>query len=356
MKKYYYFIISLILLILSFCLLESTKKLSDKEYYNIMLEASQKTQNAFEAIKKEKLSRGFNISTLDDPNMTGLIGEAYTEITTTLGNLEAKRSTTNPNIAAMIVDMLKQCNIKKGDTIAVNLSSSFPCVNIAVICALDSMELNGIIINSVGASSYGANISEFTYLDMEYFLYKNQYINNHTTFFSMGGTNDTGKEMPKELKNQIIARLKSYNLKFLDYNNIDENIIERYKLYKNQADISAFINAGGNLVAFGGGSEMVSAKNGILLSDSDIKGNKGLIPIFLSENIPVIHLLNMKSLLSLYGFPIDPIPVPMVGEGNIYKHYKYNMPLSITLFVLNIFYLLYAVKKFPHKKYQYFNL
>lgn len=82
--------------------------------------------------------------------------------------------------------MLTQCGAEKGDTVAVNLSSSFPCLNLAVLCALDAMELKGIVINSVGASTYGANLPDFTYLDMEHFLVERQYLSNHSTFFLWG--------------------------------------------------------------------------------------------------------------------------------------------------------------------------
>lgn len=349
MKKYWRLFLSFVFLLLSFFLLESTKQLSDKPYYETMLTASAKTEAAFHAIKEEKLARGYSLSVLDDPNQTGMIGEAYTEITTTLGNLEAKRSTTNPNISAMIVDMLIQCGVKTGDRVAVNLSSSFPCANIAVICAMDAMGVEGTVINSVGASTYGANLPDFTYLDMEHFLYENGYINNHSEYFSLGGAGDQGKEMPEDLKETITGRLTGYGLTFLDYDDIDENTAARSALYKQSGEPACFINAGGNLLSFGGGSEMVSAKNGIILPKGSVKGNHGLIPLFLRENVPVIHLLNMKILLPSYGLPIDPMPVPAVGAGGVYRHWQYNLPFAVLLLIANGIWLYYAARKYPHR-------
>lgn len=352
MKKYIPLLFSLIFLFLSCIILEQTKLLSEKEHYSAMLEASQRTEQAFELIKQERQKKGYPVSPIDDPGKTGLIGEPYTDITTTLGNLEAKRSTTNPNIAAMITDMLIQCGLEKGDIVAVNLSSSFPCVNIATLCALDTLELNGIIINSVGASTYGANLPGFTYLDMEQLLLSNGLITNHSTWFSMGGINDQGKEMPDEVKSGIIIRLKSYGLTYLDFENLEENITYRIGLYEAQEPISCFINAGGNLLSFGGGSEMTAAKNGILMpgSSTGFHNSPGLIPYFLSRQIPVIHLLNMKSLLSTYGLPIDPIPIPPIGSGDVYYKWAYNKPLGLLLAFFNILYLFYVVKKLPKKR------
>lgn len=353
MKKYYRFLISFVLLLLSCFLLEQTKQLSDKDYYSIMLDASQRTQDAFEAVKKEKLSRGITISSLDDPNNTGMIGDPFTEITTTLGNLEAKRSTTNPNISAMIVDMLMQCNVKSGDTVAVNFSGSFPAVNIATLCAMDAMGLKGTVISSVGASTYGGNQPEFTYLDMEHFLYEQGYIKNHSRYFSMGGSNDQGKEMPEDLKEGIRGRIEGYGTTFLNYESIDENIEARTAIYKDTGESICFINAGGNQLSFGGGSEMVSAKNGIIRpTGGEIKG-KGLVPVFLNSGVPVIHLLNMKGLLPSYGLPIDPMPIPPVGAGGVYRHYEYHIGLAVILLLLNSLWLIWAAKKYPHQRFPF---
>lgn len=351
MKKYFRLLLSLLFLSLSCLILEQTKQLSEKEHYDIMLTASQKTQAAFSAIQLEKISRGFPISSEDDPNHTGLIGESFSEITTTLGNLESKRSTTNPNVSAMIVDMLIQCGVKKGDPIAVNFSGSFPAMDIAVLCAMDSMELNGTVISSVGASTYGGNIPDFTYLDMEHFLFENGYVTNHSSSFSMGGIDDLGKEMPEHLRTNIQNRLQGYGLNYLCFEDINENIDIRTSLYEQNNLPVCFINAGGNLLSFGGGSEMISAKNGIIPAGTESKNQLGLIPHYLSKGVPVIHLLNMKSLLPSYGLPIDPIPLPQAGEGGVYMHYQYNLPLALVLLLLNVSWLLWVAKKLPHRRF-----
>lgn len=353
MKIYFRFIVSFFLLLFSCLLLENTKQLSDKDYYDTMLLASENTQKVFEAVKNEKLKRGYPISPLEDPNMTGLIGMEYTEITTTLGNLESKRSTTNPNLAAVVVDMLKQCDVKKGDKVAVNLSSSFPAANLAVLCALDAVGAEGIITSSVGASTYGGNIPDFTYLDMEHFLFTTGLIKNHSSHFSMGGINDQGKEMPAQLKEEIKKRLLGYGLTFLDYDDLAENSEARLALYNATGKITCFINAGGNSLSFGDGDEMVDAKNGIIKPGTMTKKGEGLVPAFLADNIPVIHLLNMKSLLTDYGLPVDPVPLPPVGVGGVYMHFEYSTPLAAFLLALNIGWLLWAAYKLPRRKFPF---
>lgn len=351
-KKYYRFLIVFCFLSCSLFLLESTKVLSPKEHYPEMLEAAQRAETAFHAVKEEKSARGYLISTIEDPNRTGLIGESYTEITTTLGSLESKRSTTNPNTAAMVADMLVQCGVKPGDTVAVNLSSSFPALNIAVLCALDALNAKGIIINSVGASTYGANLPDFTYLDMEQVLLKQGLISNHSLYFSLGGADDIGREMPEEVKSAVISRLKGYGLEFLFFENLDENVSVRHDLYEKNGYPVCFINAGGNLLSFGGGSEMISARSGIIrpYSGDFSKMEHGLIPMFLNEGIPVIHLLNMKSLLPEYGLPFDPSPVPAAGEGGVYVSWRYHYPLAWGLLAASLLLLHWAAIHHPRRK------
>ena len=356
-KKYYRFLIVFGFLLFSLLLLEQRKTTVRKDDFLLMADAADRTAAAFAALKEEKLARGYAISPVDDPNQTGMIGESYTEITTTLGSLESKRSAANPNNAAMVVDMLKQCGVKEGDTVAVNFSSSFPGLNTAVLCALDAVGANGIIISSVGASTYGANLPEFTWLDMEQVLLDKGLIQNHSQWFSMGGSGDMGKEMPSELKETIISRLTGYGLIFLSYEDLEENLAARQAIYESghAASVVCFINAGGNLLSFGGGTEMLSAGNGILRPDTketaSAAHSNGLIPMFLRKGIPVIHLLNMKSLLPEYGIPFDPSPMQAAGAGNVYYTEQYNVPLACLLTAISLLLFFWAVRHHPKRKF-----
>lgn len=362
-REYRWFLALFFFLLAALGTLEHTKIRIPNEHYAVMLDASRRTEAAFLAIKQKKLDLGFSINPLLDPNQTGMIGEAYTEITTTLGSLESKRSAANPNNAAMITDMLLTCGVQSGDFVAVNLSSSFPGLNTAVLCSLDAVGAQGIILNSIGASTYGANLPEFTWLDMEHLLLKQGLIANHSQWFSLGGAGDIGKEMPEDVKKTIIRRLTGYGLQFLYDENLSENLERRKQIYQTALSVSdntsdfpvCFINVGGNLLSFGEGSDMVNAQNGIFLPESrrisSLKSKQdGLIPYFLFNGVPVIHLLNLKSLLSDYGLPYDPSPLPAVGEGEVYTKWHYNRPLAFFLALIAAGLLLKAVQSRPHRK------
>lgn len=109
---------------------------------------------------------------------------------------------------------------------------------------------------------------------------------------------------------------------------------------------------------------MVSSANGILrpasapLRKEGEHGNAsfvnagtgGLIPFYLEQGVPVIHLLNMKSLLPAYGLPFDPSPMPKAGEGEIYMEWRYNKVLAFSLLAACAVVFSFAARRLPRRK------
>lgn len=305
--------------------------------FDRMLDAANRAQSAFQAVKEERQRRGLPVQPLDDINETGLIGDSFTSITTTLGNLEAKRTSVNPNAAALAVRLLYDAGVQPGDRIAVNCSGSFPALNLAVLCAMDAMELDGVVFSSVGASAYGANLENFTYPDMEQFLFARGYIQRISDAVSFGGANDQGLEFSKDVKSEICTRLTGLGYSIWEKEDLEENIQARMKQY---GPIECFINVGGNLVSTGG-SAAYDSGSGLLRETSD---QKGLIGQYLAQDVPVIHLLNLKKLFPQYGLPVDPIPTPQPGEGTVYYERTVSFPLVWGTLGAGMLMLLWAVK------------
>jgi len=132
-----------------------------------MVSSSRIMVRAMAAIKNCQREQGILLDKKQDPNLTGLIGQKMSSITTSLGSLEAKRTTTNPNFAALVVLLLKKAGVREGDTIAVGSSSSFPALIVALLSAAKVMDLHPLIISSLGASQWGANRPRFHWLRME---------------------------------------------------------------------------------------------------------------------------------------------------------------------------------------------
>ncbi|MBM7870676.1 poly-gamma-glutamate system protein [Clostridium pascui] len=331
-------------------ILASQVKVKDKWYYE-KLDASKRLEDSFKAIKEEKMRRNIKINPSIDINLTGLIGGELTPITTTSGALEAKRTTTNPNFAAVMIEYMKKAGLKEGDKIAVNFSGSFPAANLSVICAAEALNLKPIIISSVGASTYGANIPEFTYQDMEYVLFKEGLISNKSIAFSMGGAKDVGKDMETKVASEIVKRIKGYGADFIQEEQIQDNVRKRYKIYKDHGEnIKAFINVGGNIVSTGENIE-TDIKPGLLINKNfNLNSKSGLVQMFANENIPVIYILNIKEIAMKNGIPVDPVTIPKVGSGDIY--YKKNYPVVVMIIVICISVIvLYIYGKRTREKY-----
>ncbi len=82
--------------------------------YAEQLEAARLMERALSSIKDAKIKHGLPINQDEDPNQTGLIGEMFTTITTSSGNLEAKRTGTSPPaFAALMVRLFDQAGLTR---------------------------------------------------------------------------------------------------------------------------------------------------------------------------------------------------------------------------------------------------
>ncbi len=127
-----------------------------------------------------------------DPARSGLIGEEYTDLTTSLGHLRAKQTSLNPQFAGLVVMWLKRAGVRAGDRVALACSGSFPALNLAALCACETLDLRPLVFSSVGASNYGANLPGFTWLDMEAELHRQGLLRTRSRYASLGGIVETG--------------------------------------------------------------------------------------------------------------------------------------------------------------------
>lgn len=55
-----------------------------------------------------------------------MIGEEYTDITTTLGSIEAKRTAADPDMAALLVRMFSEAGLRSGDRVGAGFCRPSP--------------------------------------------------------------------------------------------------------------------------------------------------------------------------------------------------------------------------------------
>jgi poly-gamma-glutamate system protein len=296
------------------------------------LAAAQRAQASMAAVRSAKAARGISLDRTSDPNSTGMIGVRWSAMTTTLGVLEAKRTSTNPNFAALAVGLLKACGAQRGDRVAVNVSASFPALSIAVLAALDTLELRPVAIASLGASMWGANDPSFTWLDMEQQLLAERLIRTGSLAVSLGGAGDLGRDMDDATRAQLHKRIRQSGVRLIEEADLAKNIAARLAIYFEGGAPACFINVGGNLASAGASADTGGLKPG-LIRPAEIRGVKvgGLVQAFLERQIPVIHLLDLKALAAAHGLPFDPVPLPAPGEGSLYRESSLSRPYVAAL-------------------------
>ncbi len=284
-----------------------------------MVEASRLMARASAALKACREARGLPIDLSVDPNGTGLVGVERSEITTSAGRLEAKRTTTNPAFAALAVALLREAGVRRGDVVAVGASSSFPALIVATYAAAKSMGVTPLVISSLGASEWGANAPGFFWLDMEACLREAGLVEADPIARTIGGEGDVGRDMAAAGRALLVARIRVGEAPFLEESGLEGNVARRMSLYREQAGarpLKAFVNIGGSWANMGTDSAVLSVEPGLArrvpLPSPD---RRGVIQAMAADGVPVIHFLNVHGLCDRYGLPWDPRPLPAPGEG-----------------------------------------
>lgn len=327
-----------LLALVGFLAVENGKKNVKLDWYNEKLEASILAQQAADYLKEFRMQKGIFIDVLNDPNETALIGQDITPITTDRGYIESKLTATNPNFAAVIVDMIKEAGLEKNDVVAIAFTGSLPGLNIAVHAAVQTLQMNSIIITSVGASNWGANDPDFTWLDMEKKLYNSGIFNKVSVAASIGGGLDRGRGLSPDGRRMIEESIKRNDVEFINEEYLENSIEKRMDIYESQSGnhpIKLFINVGGGISTIGSTENNQFISNG-LTTELTMKNfpRKGVLIRMAEQQVPIIHLLNITNLAEKYGLPISPVPLPDPGQGEIFIQEQYD--LTLTIFVTAI--------------------
>ncbi len=317
-----------------------------------MIAASRLMARSTAALKECRTGRGLPVDPSADPNGTGLIGEEGSAITTSAGRLEAKRTTTNPAFAGLLVSLLHQAGVRRGDVIAVGASSSFPALVVATLAAAKAMGVEPLIISSLGASEWGGNIPSFSWLDMEDCLNEARLIDVRPIARAIGGDEDIGRDMSPEGRALLAARIRAGGAPFLEEPDLGRNVARRMALYREAAGsrpVKAFVNIGGSWANLGTDADVLKIEpglaRGVLVPPP---ARRGVIQAMAADGVPVIHLLNVRGLCERYGLPWDPRPLPAPGEGPFYRRAAAGSATNIVLtaaYVLAMLALLAATRR-----------
>jgi poly-gamma-glutamate system protein len=344
-----------LLALMAFLAVEFQKEDVKLKWYDQKLEAANLANNAIDYLKEFRLQKGVFIDAVNDPNGTALIGQDITPITTDRGNIEAKLTATNPNFAAILVEMLKEAGLEKNDVVAVSFTGSLPGLNIAVHAAIQTLDLKPIIITSVGASNWGANDPYYTWLDMEKVLDDAGIFKNKSVAASIGGGLDRGRGLSPEGRQLIVDAIERNKVEFINEEYLERSITRRmeiYNQYRKKSKIKAFINVGGGIASMGSIENSQFVPSGLSMSLPMMNyPMRGVLIQMAEENIPIIHLLNINQLAKKYGLPISPTPLPVPGEGEVFIQKRYSIVLTsaVTLFLTIAIILVFVMEKKRHR-------
>jgi poly-gamma-glutamate system protein len=276
-------------------------------------------------LRSVRVQRELPINEDDDPNGTGLIGQFTSPITTDRGSLRQKLTSTNPNIAAAIVDLLDQARIKRGDVVAVGLTGSFPALGLAVLEALERRGAVVLEIASVGASNWGANEPKFTWLDMQQALVDAGRLHPHVIGASAGGSDDNGKSMTARGRDEALAAITRNGVSPIRADSVQAAAEERLRRYDQHASaqgrrVKLYINIGGGVSSVGPAIQKNQLRTGVNSHlPSGAENSIGVAYEFLRRGTPVIQLRDVQVLARHYGLPEAPTPFPRIGIGPAYR-------------------------------------
>lgn len=317
----------------------------NQPHFREKLAASKLARQALTKIREERIRRNIAIDPEVDPAQTGMIGELMSSITSNNGHLPAKQTSVNPNFAAVVVHLLKQAGVRQGDLVAVGLSGSFPAVNIAVYSAIQTLKLKPVIIASASASQWGANIPEFSWLDMENYLFQQGIFQFRAAAASLGGIEDRGLGMTKKGRKILVETINRNGLPFLEIENYQQSLNNRLAIYREQAGpvpIRAYINVGGGTSSVGKKLGKISFRSGLNRPVPFVTENiESVMSNFVEMGVPVIHLVRFNKLADRYGLPRQPGRLPAVGQGIIFVRKEYSRILATSVLAA-IFLVLFA--------------
>jgi poly-gamma-glutamate system protein len=291
-------------------------------------EAARLMQRAMEAIQNHRVRRIGPIDLEADPTNSGMLGLSSSVTTTNTGSLEAKRTTLNPNWAAVVVELLYEAGVTRGGTIAVGVSGSFPALNLATFAAAQTLGLEVISIASVGASSWGANIPNLTWLDMERVLVDAGILSTRSLAASLGGTRDRAIGMPKTGRRRLREAIQRANVPFISTETDLDSIERRMALYREHAGdryIQAYVNVGGSLASIGPKTVKRLYRPGLNTRlDPHAVHVDSVMKRFLRDGVPVVNLSKIVPLAEMYGLELAPVALPQPGEGLVFERQGYN--------------------------------
>ena len=340
-KTYILFLLAVIIMSMVYWATNSYER--HKTYgFAIKVKAAEIMQDAINSLRSEFIN--LNINSAQDSLAFGsfLIGPETSIIQTTHGSIKSKLSTLNPDFASMIVEMFIELDLDSTSQIAVSYTGSYPGANIALLSALEAMNLNAVLISSCGSSQWGATNPNMTWIDLEGLLYSNNFFTNKSHVASIGGGDDFGSQLSLKGKKACESSIYKNKLEPIYLDNQTDNVNYRmnyFNSFRGMNDLDLFINVGGGIFTVGDSLKRSQLPFGIIYPDDiamELDESKTVLESFLDISVPVININHIESLTELYGLPYPHNNKNRIKDGALfYSQKKYNFKVILMAFIIS---------------------
>lgn len=276
--------------------------------------AAERMEDAHRVLWSTKAERNLLPPEGADPNRTGMIGPEFTVLTTSLGSLPAKRTTTVPDFAAALALQIRKLGLDPGTPVVVVVSGSLVGGDVAALAAVEALDLRPVLVSSVSASMWGATDPEFTWLDIESTLRQAGVIEAKTLAAVIGGTGGTGREMNSAGISAIRAAAERTGVGLVEAESLSgviDSLLQEIGRALEGTEPGLVINVGGAVVGLGTCRESYEMVPGLSRRPPDCtSGIPGIAFRLAEEGVPILHVLNIRRLAIEWGLPFDPQPLP----------------------------------------------
>lgn len=271
-----------------------------------MRRATARAASAFAVVDAHKRAAELPFPTDSPVPWAALLGEPYTTLTTTLGTRAAKEVATNPAWAALLLRWLRESGVEAGDAVAITASGSFPGLIVSTLAAIEEIGARPVLAVSLGASEYGANSEQATWLDLARWIREAGALETTAALVTMGGESDLGEGLLPEGREAIRSAALRCGVELFEPQDLRDAIEHRLTVMREE-NVVALVNVGGGQAAVGRCMHTSTLPVGPWDRHTPCTcDERGVLARFRSDGIAIFHVLGVRELAARWG--IDPEP------------------------------------------------
>jgi poly-gamma-glutamate system protein len=147
-------------------------------------------------------------------------------------------------------------------------------------------------------------------------LRRGGFIHKRADYYTLGGGAELGHGLSPEGDAILRKAAQGSGVELLMADDLQEMITRKSELMQ-RFEPRVLINIGGSQANLGDDGEVLHLQPGLVHGNGAGQGGNGLIGIALENHIPVIHMLNLKSVSAMAGIPYDGPPRKAIASGKI---------------------------------------